>query len=470
MRKILRAVMLFAIIVHSTTNLFAQSRTVTGTVYDNKGVTLPGASVTVKNTKTSAGTDLNGKYSIAVPAGSTTLVFSFIGSTTQEVAIGNRTTVNVTLKPTATALNEVVVIGYGTQRREDVNGAISSVKASDIANLPQVSVDQLLQGKASGVTITQNSGGPGSATSVHIRGVTSLSGSNEPLYVIDGVAISGDAENRSTSGRAPGISPNNGETGTSPLAFLNPADIESIDVLKDASATAIYGSRGSNGVIIITTKHGRNGTARISYDGYYGIQDQGKYLPMMNLQQYANLQNAIADATGQARRGEFANPNLLGTGTNWQKEIFKTAPMQSHQLSFSGGKDGTDYYISGSYLNQDGTVIGNDYNRYTFRANVNSQIKDWFKIGTSITGSRSFQNTSLSNNTGIIYTALLSAPDQAVYNSNGSFAGAQPGQIGAQINPVAQALSITNNLAQDNFNASLCRCKLYQRFNLTFGI
>jgi TonB-linked SusC/RagA family outer membrane protein len=455
MRKTLQAFMLFVVIVLGTNSLFAQSRTVTGTVYDNKGVSLPGASVTVKNTKISAATDLDGRYTIAVPAGSTTLVFSFIGSTSQEVAIGNRTTLNVTMKATSTALNEVVVIGYGTQRREDINGAISSVKASDIANIPQVSVDQLLQGKAAGVTISQNSGGPGSATSVRIRGITSLSGSNEPLYVIDGVAISGDAQNRSTSGRAPGISPNNGETGTSPLAFLNPADIESIDVLKDASAAAIYGSRASNGVIIITTKHGRNGTARVNYDGYYGVQDQGRFLPMMNLQQYASLQNAIADATGQTKRGEFANPSLLGAGTDWQKAIFKSAAMQSHQLSFSGGKDGSDYYISGSYLNQDGTVIGNNYNRYTFRANLNSQIKDWFKIGASLTGSRSFQNTSLSNNTGIIYTALLSAPDQAVYNPDGSFAGAQAGQIGAQINPVAQALSITNNLAQDNFNGSI---------------
>ncbi|RYE27080.1 MAG: TonB-dependent receptor [Sphingobacteriaceae bacterium] len=455
MRKILQAFMLIVIIVHGSGSLFAQNRTVNGTVFDEKGVTLPGASVTVKNTKISAGTDLNGNYSITVPTGSTTLVFSFIGSTPQEITIGNKTSINVTLKSTSTSLNEVVVIGYGTQRREDINGAISSVKASDIANLPQVSVDQLLQGKAAGVTISQNSGGPGSATSVRIRGITSLSGSNEPLYVIDGVAISGDAQNRTTSGRAPGISPNNGETGTSPLAFLNPSDIESIDVLKDASAAAIYGSRGSNGVIIITTKHGRSGTAKVNYDGYYGVQDQGRYLPMMNLQQYASLQNAIADVTGQTRRGEFVNPSLLGNGTNWQKEIFKTAPMQSHQVSVSGGKDGLDYFISGGYLNQDGTVLGNNYNRYTFRANINSQIKPWLKVGTSLTGSRSFQNTSLSNNTGIIYTALLSAPDQAVYNANGSFAGAQPGQIGAQINPVAQALSITNNLAQDNVNGSI---------------
>ncbi len=433
----------------------SQNRVITGTVSDEKGITLPGVGVTLKGSRTAVSTNTDGRFSITIPSTPATLVFTFVGMTNEERIIRNETNVNVTLRSSATSLSDVVVIGYGSQKREDVNGAISSIKASDIANIPQVSVDQLLQGKAAGVTITQNAGGPGSATSVHIRGITSLSSSNEPLYVIDGVAISGDATNKSTSGRSSGIAANNGENSASPLSFLNPSDIESIDVLKDASATAIYGSRGSNGVIIITTKRGKAGTARISYDGYYGFQEQGKYLPMMNLRQYANLQNALADNSGQARRGEFANPELLGEGTDWQDAIFKTAAMQSHQIAFSGGKEGTDYYLSAGYLDQDGTVLGNDFNRYTLRANVNSQIKSWFKVGTTLGVSRSFQNTSLSNNTGIIYTALLSAPDQAIYNADGSFAGPQAGQIGAQINPVAQALSITNNLSRDNVNGNL---------------
>jgi TonB-linked SusC/RagA family outer membrane protein len=458
MSTTLRAICLFLLCFVAISSIRAQgtqNRVISGTVYDEKGTSLPGVGVTLKGTKTAVSTNLDGKYSITVPSLPARLVFTFIGMTPQEVEVGSRNTINVNLKSTATSLSDVVVIGYGSQKRQDVNGAIASIKAADIANIPQVSVDQLLQGKASGVTITQNAGGPGSATSVHIRGITSLSSSNEPLYVIDGVAISGDATNKSTSGRSQGIAANNGENSSSPLSFLNPADIETIDVLKDASATAIYGSRGSNGVIIITTKRGKAGTARVSYDGYYGFQKQGKFLPMMNLQQYATLQNALADNSGQARRSEFANPELLGKGTDWQDAIFQSAPMQSHQIAFSGGKDNLDYYLSASYLKQDGTVLGNDFDRYTLRANINSQVKDWLKVGTTLGVSRSFQNTSLSNNTGIIYTALLSAPDQAVFNADGSFAGPQAGQIGAQINPVAQALSITNNLGRDNVNGNL---------------
>ncbi|MDN3580722.1 SusC/RagA family TonB-linked outer membrane protein [Mucilaginibacter flavus] len=456
MAKYLRIVLLFmSLFISAAVSAQNQGTPIKGTVTDEKGITLPGVSILVKGTNRSTVSDVNGNYSIAMPAGGKILVFSFIGMQTKEIVVGDRQVINLSLQSTATALSDVVVIGYGTQKRQDVNGAISSVTAKDIADIPQVSVDQLLQGKASGVTITQNAGGPGSSTSVHIRGITSLSLSNEPLYVIDGVAISGDATNQSTSGRSQGIAANNGENAPSPLTFLNPADIESIDVLKDASATAIYGSRGSNGVIIITTKRGKSGSMKIGYTGDYGFQQQGKFLPMMNLKQYAALENALADNSGQNRRGEFANPDLLPEGTNWQKAIFRTAPTQSHQLSFSGAKDGNDYYISAGYVKQKGTVLGNDFDRYTIRANVNSQVKEWFRVGTNLSAARSFQNTSLSNNTGIIYTALLSAPDQAIYNADGSFAGPQAGQIGAQINPVAQALSITNNLARDNFNGSL---------------
>ncbi len=428
---------------------------VTGKVTDDQGRPLPGATVKLKGSNVGVVTDVNGKYSIQLPDAGGVLIFSFLGFSPQETLVNGRTEINIKLQEQASNLTDVVVIGYGQQKRQDVNGAISSVLAKDIANLPQVSIDQLLEGKASGVTIQQNAGGPGSNTSVHIRGVGSLSGTNEPLYVVDGIAISGDANNRSTTGKSPALAPNNGENAVSPLSFLNPSDIESIDILKDASATAIYGSRGSNGVIIITTKRGKNGGGKISYNAFYGVQNQGKELKMMNLQQYASLENSLADLINIPRRGEFADPSLLPEGTNWQDAIFKSAPIQSHQLSFSGAKDGTDYYISGGYLKQDGTVIGNNFDRYTFRATANTQVKEWMSIGATAAGSRSNQNTSLSNNTGIIYTALLSAPDQAVYNADGSFAGPAAGQIGAQINPVAQALLITNILGQDNYNASV---------------
>jgi TonB-linked SusC/RagA family outer membrane protein len=363
----------------------------------------------------------------------------------------------------------VVVIGYGQQKRQDVNGAISSLKASDIANVPQSSVDQLLQGRVAGVTVTQNSGAPGSQTSVHIRGISSLSGSNEPLYVIDGVPIFGDANNKATSGRSVALG-NNDEVAVSPLSLLNPSDIESIDVLKDASSTAIYGSRGSNGVIIITTKRGKNGSARVGYDGYYGFQQQGKFLPMMNLQQYAALQNALADNVQIPRRSEFASPQLLGLGTNWQQEVFRTAPQQSHQLSVSGGKDGTDYYVSGGFFNQQGTIIGSKYKRYSLRSNINTQVKEWLKFGAVIGGTRSEENRGLSDNGGIVYTALLSAPDVAVRNPDGSFAGpitTGPNATGGTINPVAQALSLTNTLVRHNINSSLyADLKIYRDLTL----
>lgn len=458
MIKNLRAICLFVLCFGALLTLKAQSqqpRVITGTVRDETGVSLPGVGVAIKGTRTAVSTNGEGRFTISVPSASTTLVFSFIGMTAEEVVVGNRSTINVTLTSTATNLNDVVVIGYGTQKRQDVNGAVSSVSAKDIANLPQPSVDQLLQGKASGVTITQNSGAPGSQTSVRVRGITSLSLSNEPLYVIDGVPISGDASNKATSGRSPMLSGNNGATGVSPLSTISPNDIESIDVLKDASATAIYGARGSNGVIIITTKRGKNGVSRIAYDGYMGVQEQNRTLDMMNLKEYASLQNSLADVYGTAKRGEFSDPTLLGEGTDWQKEIFQSAIMQSHQLSVSGGREGTDYYVSGGYLDQEGTVIGNDFDRFSLRSNVNGKVKEWFRMGANVSGSRTNQNSVLTDNTGIVYNALLSAPDNAVYNADGTFAGPLENQIGGTINPVAQAMSLTNTLLRSNFNGSV---------------
>lgn len=462
MSKILRTVLLFVVCVGFISKTQAQntsSKVISGTVYDEKGTTLPGVGIKVKGSDAATSTDVNGKYAITIPSGGTTLIFSFIGALAQEVVIGTKTVVNVTLKSASISLTDVVVIGYGTQKRQDVNGSVSSVLAKDIANVPQPSLDQLIQGKAAGVTITQNSGGPGSATSVRIRGITSFGGS-EPLYVIDGVPILGDATNKSTNGKSPQLTRTGGgqeETGASPLSRINPNDIETIDILKDASATAIYGSRGANGVVIVTTKRGKSGSARISYDGYYGFQEQGKFLKMMDLKQFASLQNALADKFGQQRRIEFADLSLLGAGTDWQDAIFRSAPQQNHQLSFSGGKDGVDYYVSGGYLKQDGTILGSDFKRYSFRTNVNGQVKDWFKVGSTIGAGRTNQNVGLGSNTGIVYNALSSAPDNPIYEADGSFSGPSldaGGLAQGTVNPVAQALSLTNTLLSNNINGS----------------
>ena len=455
MGKFLRMALLFAsFFICSSVMAQGTGTAIKGTVTDDKGGTLPGVTVTVRDSKVSAITNVDGQYNIVVPQGGSVLIFSFIGMQKKEVPIGTKTTINVSLSTASTTLSDVVVIGYGSQKRGDVNGAISSISAKQLQDLPQPSVDQMLQGKASGVTVTQNSGTPGAAVSVRVRGITSFGGS-EPLYVIDGVAISGNANNghQLTSS----ASPSEQETSASPLAQLNPNDIESIDVLKDASATAIYGSRGANGVVIITTKKGKNGSAKINYDFWYGEQTQGKFLKMMNLTQYAAFENSLADEFGTTRRVEFSNPSILGPGTNWQDAIFKTAPEQSHTLSISGAKDGTDYYISGGYFDQQGTVIGSSFNRYTFHTTVNSQVKDWFKVGTSISANQSNQNIGLGNSYGIIYNALLQAPDAAVYNADGSFAGPAVvnGTIEGGRNPVQQALSITNTLLRSNVQGNM---------------
>ncbi|MBS7566664.1 TonB-dependent receptor [Mucilaginibacter sp. Bleaf8] len=467
MGKILRIALLFVSLLCCVQSWAQTAGTViTGTVSDDKGVTLPGVTVTLKNTKTTAVTDINGKYRITVPGANSILVFAFIGLESKEVAVGAKTVLDVTLgQGAAKALNDVVVIGYGTQKRGDVNGAITSVTAAQIADLPQPSVDQMLQGKAAGVTVVQNSGAPGSNTSVRVRGVTAF-GSSEPLYVIDGVERQGSAPTAQL-GRPGG---GQDETGVSALATINPDDIESIDILKDASATAIYGSRGANGVIIITTKRGKNGAPVVTYDGFVGIQKQGRFIDMMNLQQYATLQNRLAPSFRIQPRAEFADPSVLGPGTDWQKAIFRSAFEQSHNVSISGATNITDFYVSGGYFKQTGTIIGSDFDRYSIRANVNSQAKPWLKMGTTFGASRSNTNAVIGNNTGVVYYALLASPDQAVYNADGSFAGPQEdinGQRLGGVNPVQQALSVSNKTTRNNVNGNLyAEIRFLKDFNL----
>ncbi|MDP4265086.1 MAG: TonB-dependent receptor [Bacteroidota bacterium] len=452
-KKVILRSLVFLLFVFLSIGAYAQERTVTGVVSDLNGNPLSGATVTAKGTKIAVISTSSGAFKIDVPAKINTLVITYVGMKEQEISIAGKTSVTVSLQPAENNLNEVVVIGYGTQRRGDVNGAISSVTSKELANVPQPSIDQMLQGRASGITVTQNSGQPGAAVSVRVRGITSFSGT-EPLYVIDGVAIDGNAPRQASSNdkNLGGLSPSEQERSPSVLASINPNDIESIDVLKDASATAIYGSRGANGVIIITTKKGKNGDAKINYDGYYGKQEQGKFLKMMSLPEYAKFENTLADYFGLNHRIEFADPGKLGPGTNWQDAIFRNAAQTSHTLSISGANGKTDYYVSGSYFQQDGTVIGSDFNRYSFHTTINSQVKDWFKVGTSVSANQNKTNVGLGNSYGIIYNALLQAPDAAVYNADGSFSGPAVvnGTVQGGRNPVQQALSITNYLIRSN--------------------
>jgi TonB-linked SusC/RagA family outer membrane protein len=365
-KKIHHLFLLLGICLGTAASVFAQGQTVTGKVTDEKGEGIPGASVTVKGTQVGTLTTAEGTYSLEAP-GSGTLVFSFVGYLKEEIAISNRSSVNISLKTDTKALEEVVVVGYGTQRKVETTGSIASVKASDLVQTPVANIAQGLQARVAGVQINQNSGAPGGNISVRIRGTNSINGSSEPLYVIDGIQISNGG----------------GITDVSPLSTINPNDIESVEVLKDASASAIYGARAANGVVLITTKRGKNGVTRVTFDSYYGTQKVNKTLDVLNASEFAQLENEVFKNT------YYPDPASLGEGVNWQSYIFRKAPIQNHQLSINGGNEKTQLAMSLNYFDQEGTFIGSGFKRYSYRLNLDHRLSKSIKIGTSILGSYS---------------------------------------------------------------------------------
>lgn len=424
---------LFLLLIMFPLGIYAQKATVKGTVSDVDGP-LIGATVKVKGASVGTVTDLNGKYSISVSPGEI-LEFSYLGYDKKEIKIGNKSTLNVMLNQDEKVLNEVVVVGYGQMKRTDLTGSVVSIDDKAIKKAIPTSIDQVLQGRAAGVQIQQNTGTPGGSASIRIRGTNSINATNQPIFVIDGVIIDSSSED---SGN------------TNPLASINPNDIVSMDVLKDASATAIYGSRASNGVIMVTTKRGEKGEARITYDGYVGWQQMPKSIDVLNLQEYATHNNAIADANIKTANSSFVRPDLLGSGTDWQKEIFRTALMTSHNLSMQGGSDQINYAISGGYLNQDGIAIGTSYKRFTLRSNVDAQIKKWLRGGLSFSLADSKQETATSN--GVIMIALQSQPSVAVTNPDGTYDG--PDDVWQPENPVALAMITDNYNKKQNFRVN----------------
>ena len=403
----------------------AQTQTVKGVVTGSSdGEPLIGATVMVKETKTGVVTDIDGNFTVKVTNGQK-LVFSYIGYETKEIKYTGQATINVALEDAST-LDEVVVVGYGVMKRSDITGSVVSVSEKDIKKSVITSVDQALQGRAAGVQVTQNSGSPGGGISVSIRGVNSLNG-NEPLYVIDGVAIDGQTNGNNTA-----------------LSSINPSDIVSMEVLKDASATAIYGSRASNGVVLITTKKGQAGKPTISYEGYYAIQQIPSRLETMNLREYAVLYNERVDALGWGEREEFADPSILGNGTNWQKEIFRSAPMWNHQLSVSGGNDNGQYLISGGYLSQDGIAVGSDFKRFSARVNADTKIGKWLQVGVQSYIARTEKNNTIDDG-GVIETALKQLPEMPAKNPDGSWGYQETNQLATYYsNPLADALTREN--------------------------
>jgi TonB-linked SusC/RagA family outer membrane protein len=360
---------------------FAQERTITGTILDDKSAPLQSATVSEKGGTASTQTDLNGKFRINVSAATKALVISFVGMQTTEVSIAGRSAISINLQPTTNAnMNEVVVIGYGRARRVNLTSAQTSVSSKEIERTVNTTVEQAIQGRAAGVYITQNSGQPGGGISVAIRGISSINGNTEPLYVIDGVQIQGGGTTSSSN----------------PLAGLNPSDIEDIQVLQGPSATAIYGSRGTNGVLLITTKRGKAGEPKIGYNFQYNVQTPPDHLKVMNLPQYAQMVKEYHALAGGTTPGEFLDPSLLGPGTDWQDELFNNADMQKHQLSLSGGDNVTTYYLSGEYLKQDGVAKGSGFDRYSFRVNLDNKTRKWIDLAANLSFNQTNEKLSTS--------------------------------------------------------------------------
>ncbi|HWV69508.1 SusC/RagA family TonB-linked outer membrane protein, partial [Chitinophaga sp.] len=423
---------------------------ITGKVTDEQG-SLPGASIKLKDSNIGAISDAKGNYSVNVPDSKGTLVFTSVGYLTQEVPIEGRTTIDVQLKAESKGLNQIVVIGYGTVRKKDLTGSVSSIGSAEIKSQPINSFNQALEGKVSGVQITQASNSPGGGVTIRVRGGNSISASNDPLYVVDGFPISVPTAAKGASGSGAGYA--------NPLSTINPNDIESIEVLKDASATAIYGSRGANGVVLVTTRRGKLGQPSVEFETYAGAQEVVKQLKLGNAMDHLNLKNEQLANLGFAQR--FGNPNgpypkpvaSYGEGTDWQKEIYRTAPIQSYQLSISGGTDKVRYLVSGNYLNQDGIIINNNFKRYTARVNLDATLSERIKIGSNFTASRTVNNgVSEGLAAGPVYEALTISPASPVYAPDGTYQllNLGPGTgFASTPNPVAMLKTSTNLLSTD---------------------
>lgn len=432
-----------------------QPVTITGKVTDVEGDPMIGVTVMVKGTSQGTITNSEGIYSLSNVSDDAILRFSFVGYSAQEVEVNNRTKINITLTEDALALDEIVVIGYGTQQRRDITGSVASVSAEELENISSADFTRALAGQMPGVQVIQSTGAPGGGVVIRVRGTGSISAGNDPLYVVDGVPV-----NNANSSLAQGSGP---DQPVNPLSTLNPDDIASLEVLKDASATAIYGSRGSNGVILITTKRGQAGEPTVRYNVTTGLQQVEKKIDLLNEREVAEFwiearTNSWVDNGGSPddpfdeRPGrysvppEYRNPEELGEGTNWQDEIFRTAYMQNHQLSVSGGNKDARYYVSGNFADEQGIIINSGFKRYSFRTNLDAELSDNVRIGLNF--NPSFAEHDRVNaeghfaafDGGVISTALTMvpsiSPQQLPDGTYENMAGFWPAAVGLA-NPVA---------------------------------
>ena len=404
----------------------AQDRSIRGEVLDSDQLPLIGASVLVKGTNTGTLTNGEGQFEINVSSGSNALIISYLGYATQEIPIDGQTEFKVIMEASSSSLEEVVVTGYGTQKKSNVTGSIVSIQSDEISKIQSPTFDAALQGKVPGVYVSSNGGQPGGGIVVRIRGVGAINNSN-PLYVIDGVIVSaGNNEN------------------SNPLATINPNDIASIDILKDAASTAIYGARAANGVVLITTKRGRIGKPRVDYSGYYGIQEPTSNLPRpMNAAEFAQNMNVAFEAAGETP--PFANPAAEGAGTNWIDEVISNGWITDHQLAVSGGSEKHQYFVSMNYFNNEGIMLETFQERVSFRANTDNQINDKIKIGNSLSYSRGSQfNNNAGNRTFIhgsftnLYQGLPTMPLFDDENSTTGYGGPTDTRLERRRNQVSQ--------------------------------
>lgn len=383
---------------NNTTHLSSEDRVITGKVTSpDSPEGLPGVNVRIKGTSQGTITDIDGTYSVDVPNDESVLLFSFVGYVAQEIKVGSQSIIDVELLSDVKALDEVVVVGYGYVKKSDLTGSVSQVGAEKISEFPTYEVSQALKGRAAGVQVSQNSGRPGGRIQVRIRGNNSMIGSNEPLYVVDGYPITGD------------------------ISFLNPSDIESVDILKDASATAIYGSRGANGVVIVTTKKGtENQSGRISVESYVGTQGVIEQYDLLEAPEYAQLVNDFLVNNGQT---PFFTTIPTEPGTDWQDEIFRTARIQNHTITFSKGGNKTNYSLSGNFFEQEGVIISTGVQRASIRLNLDSEVNNFVKIGTNLNLTRSLTDIQSVDNGHFgqnIFSGALSAPPTLpVYDEEG---------------------------------------------------